>query len=123
MILTQDNNNSKFQIRSYTPGAITVNNNVYQHSLIISTTQLVTDWAPQSFQELSLDHWIPVLALNPELVLLGTGQHFKMPAHSLLAPLYLKKISVESMDTGAACRTFMALTAEGRKVVAALLIH
>lgn len=123
MILTQDTSDAPFQIRGYKDGAITVNETIYQKSLIISANQLITDWLPQSFQELTATDWDAVIELKPELVLFGTGQQFKMPRPSMLAPLYLKKIGVESMDTGAACRTFMALLAEGRKVVAALLIQ
>src|ERR1700730_10015392 len=99
MILTQDTNDASFQIRAYAPGVITVNENTYQRSLIISAQQLIPDWAPQSFPELSAADWAPVLALNPELILLGTGRHFKMPHPSLFAPIYAKKISVESMDS------------------------
>ncbi len=123
MILTQDTSDAPFQIRAYGDGIITVNENVYQKSLIISAQTLITDWPPQSFQELTEKDWAPVLDLKPELVLLGTGRQFKMPHPSLLAPLYLKKIGVESMDTGAACRTYTALIAEGRNVVAALIIQ
>jgi len=122
MILTQDTNEASFQIRAYQPGSITVNDSVYRHSLIISANQLIPDWPPQSLPELKPEHWASVLKLNPEVILLGTGQTFKLPHPSVLAPIYQQKIGVESMDTGAACRTFMALSAEGRRVAAALLI-
>lgn len=123
MILTKDSNDAHFQIRSYRPGSIVVNDNAYQHSLLIAADQLITDWSPQSLLELTPEDWRIALELNPELILLGTGRQFKMPPHSLLAPIYAKKIGIECMDTGAACRTYMALVAEGRRVLAALLIN
>jgi uncharacterized protein len=123
MILTQDSNDSLFQVRAYRPGLITVNDITYQRSLIIAPDRLILDWPPQSFSELKPEDWQSILDLNPELIILGTGEQFKIPHPSLLAPIYShKKIGVESMDTGAACRTFMALASEGRRVVSALII-
>lgn len=122
MMISKDNNDALFQIRSYRPGAITINDQAYDHSLIITPQQLF-DWAPQWLSEVTATDWPPVLELNPEIILFGAGKKFIMPHPSLLAPIYARKIGVESMDTGAACRTYMALAAEGRRVVAALLIN
>jgi uncharacterized protein len=36
--------------------------------------------------------------------------------------LLAARVGVEVMDTAAACRTFNVLTAEGRKVLAALIV-
>ncbi len=123
MNITKDTNDALFQIRAYRPGFITVNDQVYQRSLIITARQLIDDWSPQSLMEITPEDWSPLLELNPEIILFGTGQRFKMPHPSLLAPVYSRKIGVESMDTGAACRTYTALVAEGRIVAAALLIN
>jgi uncharacterized protein len=41
----------------------------------------------------------------------------------VLAPLYQAGIGVEVMDTRAACRTYNILLAEGRRVVAALIVE
>lgn len=123
MILTQDTSGASFQIRAYQPGSITVNDQTYQQSLIISAEQLIPHWKPQSLAELSVADWAAVLALKPTLIILGTGKRFQLPPPSLLTPIYEQRIGVESMDTGAACRTYTALAAEGRRVVAALLIN
>ncbi len=40
----------------------------------------------------------------------------------LYAALSGRRIGVEMMDTGAACRTYNLLASEGRAVVAALLV-
>lgn len=122
MILNEDSGIGDYQIRAYEPGAVTVNETVYTKSLIVSAYKLVADWAPQSLDELKNEDFKPILEVGPEIVLLGTGISFKMPAQKQLAPLYLEKLGVECMDTGAACRTYTALMSEGRKVVAALLI-
>ena len=122
MIITEDSGDGMFKIQAYKPGAITINEKVYTQSLIISPNELISFWEPQSLTELKAPHLNKILTLKPEIILLGTGQRFIMPPTSLLAPLYAQKLSVENMDTGAACRTYTALMTEGRKVVAALLI-
>lgn len=122
MILTEDTGIGDYHIRAYKPGAVTVNDTVYNKSLIVSAYALIPDWAPQSLDELKDEHLKPILEIKPEIVLLGTGVTFKMPPPKQIAPLYQRKLGVECMDTGAACRTYAALMSEGRKVVAALLI-
>lgn len=123
MVITQDTHDTEYPIRGYEPGRIRVNDQTYEHSLIVSQRQLITDWPPQSLTQFQPEHWHTVIALKPEIVLFGVGSAFKMPHPSLLAPLYEHRIAVESMDTGAACRTYMALLSEGRRVLAALLIR
>lgn len=123
MILTEDTDIGNYHIQAYELGAITVNTTVYAKSLIISPFELISNWAPQSLDKLKNEDFEPVLNLSPQIVLLGTGVKFKIPPAKQIAPLYQQKLGVEYMDTGAACRTYTALTSEGRKVVAALLIN
>ncbi len=122
MIITEDKGEGTYQIRAYEPGEITVNNTVYTHSLIITPNELITNWEPQTLTQVQRQHLEQILALNPEVIIFGTGKQFIMPPNELLAPLYEHNIGVESMDTRAACRTYTALMSEGRNVVAALLI-
>ena len=58
---------------------------------------------------------------SPALVLLGTGdvQHF--PSSALRQAFAEAGLGLEAMSTGAACRTYNVLLAEGRDVGAALL--
>ena len=63
-----------------------------------------------------------VLALEPELVVFGSGERLRFAAPALLRGLIERRIGVETMDTAAACRTFNVLAGEGRCVVAALLL-
>jgi uncharacterized protein len=123
MILTEDTSSSEYQIRAYKPGAITVNDKTYTKSLIISAHDLILDWPPQSLAELHAEDLNKILALKPEIVILGTGKRFTLPPQAQLAPLYQARLGVECMDTGAACRTYTALMSEGRRVIAALLIN
>lgn len=121
MILSQDSNESNYQIHSYEPGLVTINEQNYEHSVIISPSQLVS-WSPRTLADLQAEHWQAVLDIAPDVVLLGTGANFSMPQASVLAPLYDQQISVECMATRSACYTYQVLTSEKRNVVAALLI-
>ena len=69
------------------------------------------------------EHLAMILPLQPELVILGSGSRLRFPHPSLLQALMAARIGVETMDTVAACRTYNVLAAEGRRVVAALLVH
>ena len=62
-------------------------------------------------------------ALEPELVLFGSGSTLRFPRPEWLRPLVERRIGLETMDTPAACRTYNLLVAEGRSVVAALLVE
>ena len=91
-------------------------------SLIISPTQLIRNWPPQGFDDLKASHFKLLSELEPEIILFGSGDTLRWPAPALLAPLIDSGIGVEIMDTGAACRTYNILMADGRKFLAALLV-
>lgn len=56
-----------------------------------------------------------------EFLLLGTGPAQQFPAPELRETFARKKLGLEVMDTGAACRTFNVLLGEARAVAAALI--
>jgi uncharacterized protein len=122
MPLTLDENRATYQIKGFKPGFIQVNENMFTHSIIISPNQLITDWEPQSIAELTPEHLKKILPLKPAILLIGTGEHLSFPAVDIYGELLNQGIGVEIMDTSAACRTFNALTAEDRNVVAVLII-
>ena len=106
----------------YGEGYVEVNRRRYVASLVVSAERIVTDWPAASVESLAPDHMAAIAELKPEIVLFGTGATFTFPDQSLLAPLYKAGIGVEVMDTPAACRTYNILLAEGRNVVAALIV-
>jgi uncharacterized protein len=56
-----------------------------------------------------------------DLLLLGTGQEQVRPSPELRRAFVEAGVALEAMDTGAACRTYNVLPAEGRPVGAALV--
>jgi uncharacterized protein len=92
------------------------------HSLLVPWTGAVLPWAPARPEQLLAEHFEELLALQPELVIFGSGARLKFVAPGLMRALIDRRIGVETMDTPAACRTYNVLASEGRSVVAALLL-
>lgn len=111
-----------YGIQAYKTGQVSINGQTYSNSLILTPSQLMADWRPQSVEELTEADFAPLEELRPNLVLLGTGKKQIFPPLPLYAPLLQKGIAVEVMNTAAACRTFNILAAEGRQVAAALMM-
>lgn len=94
----------------------------YTQSVIVTPTRIIEDWPPQQVIDLTAGDLQPILAEAPEVLLLGTGPQLEFADPALLHPLYEAGIGVETMDSGAACRTYNILIAEGRRVMAALFV-
>ncbi len=122
MRFTQDHTSSVNVIRSYAPGELRVNEDTFQTAVIIGASAIRTESAIISVADLRDSHVDHVLALDPELVLLGTGARQVFPAPAFGAQFLKVGIGFEVMDTGAACRTFNVLVGEQRRVVALLLV-
>ena len=122
MSLTLDDNRANYQIRAFKPGFIQINDTTFTHSLIVSPTQLITDWAPQTLAELCAEHLRIMGDLKPTVLLIGTGAKLSFPSLEIYGDLLNQGMGVEIMDTSAACRTYNALSSEERNVVAALII-
>ena len=109
-------------IRSSGPEGITVADTLYGNSLVLSAKSILPDWSVGSMDELSEDHLRPILELEPEVVLLGTGAQQAFPPPRLIMKFYENGIGFEAMTTAAACRTFNVMVSEERRVVAALIV-
>lgn len=121
--LTRDDNQAAYQIRSFVPGTIQVNDKIITHNLIISAEQLIENWAPQTAAEISKESLEAIAALAPEILIIGTGETQVFIPLAVYGDFLNQKIGVEIMSTSAACRTFNVLTAENRRVVAALILR
>jgi uncharacterized protein len=103
--------------------SIQVNADRYAFSMLVPARGEVQPWPVSDFAELTAEHFQQLLSLEPELVIFGSGAKLRFVKPALLRPLIDRHIGVETMDTGAACRTYNVLASEGRAVVAALLVE
>jgi uncharacterized protein len=108
-------------IRAYEPGRIRIAERWLVGHVIVAPDRLIEDWRVEAPTEIAVEHLEPALALQPEIVLLGTGAALAWPDADLMAALAARAVGLEIMSTPAACRTFNVLVHEQRRVVAALL--
>jgi uncharacterized protein len=107
-------------IQSYAMGTFRVSGKVYEGAILVTPTQTIP-WNAST--PLKTEAFGPVMDLKDSLdvVLLGTGKTMQFLAPDVRKALKEQGLSVDSMDTGAACRTYNVLMAEGRRVAAVLL--
>ena len=104
----------------YGAGYVAVNSVRYEKSVVVSP-HAVIEWEVSGFEALTAAHFGFIEALKPEIMILGTGAAQRFPRPELSRALAATGVSVEVMDSRAACRTYNILATEGRKVVAAIL--
>jgi uncharacterized protein len=110
-------------ISRHDPDRIVVGATSFAHSLIVPWEGKVLRWDVARFEQLTAAHLERLVALQPELVLLGSGRRLRLAAAPLLRALIEQRIGFEAMDTAAACRTYNVLASERRRVVAALILE
>jgi uncharacterized protein len=115
--------NAAYQtVTAYDDKGVEINAVRYEHSLLVMPESPPVPWPVTSFEQLGAGSFDAVAALQPDVVLLGTGERQRFAHPSLIRPLMEKGIGVECMDSHAACRTYNILMGEGRKVALALII-
>ena len=102
-------------------GYVQVNGQRFEQPVIVTPEQVLSDWPVRSFATLTEADFIHFLALQPEVLLLGTGSQHHFAHPQLYRALTAAGIGVECMSTPAACRTYNILMSEDRKVVAGIL--
>ncbi|MBA8885255.1 Mth938-like domain-containing protein [Dokdonella fugitiva] len=122
MQLTHELPEGHFFFRACAPGAVTVVDRELTASLLLAPDRIVEDWpvaVPGDFDVAAAE---AIAALEPEVVLLGTGETQVFPSREALVALLRRRIGVEVMTNAAACRTYNLLAGEGRRVVAAIML-
>lgn len=122
MRFTQDQSSGVNTIRAYGAGELRINEASFRDAVLVSASTILLEPQIRSVLDLGAEHTARILALDPEVVLLGTGERQTFPAAAFGAKFLRAGIGFEVMDTGAACRTFNVLVGEQRRVVALLLV-
>jgi uncharacterized protein len=108
--------------RACSPHAVTVVDRELTRSFLLAPDRLIEDWSVASADQFDLAAVDAVAALQPEVVLLGTGKRQVFPSREAQAALLRRRIGIEVMDNAAACRTYNLLAGEGRRVIAAIML-
>jgi uncharacterized protein len=119
MQLSRDSSAVNF-IRAWEPGRVRVADRWVAGNVIVANDAIIESWTPQAAAELTIVDLEPALALQPTIIVLGTGTQQLLPDVELMAAVAARSVGLEIMNTPAACRTFNVLLQEQRRVVAAL---
>ena len=99
------------QIDAYGDGGFRISGQHYQQDLLVQASG-VTPW-DGAFR-------VHLLDASVEILLFGFGHSPRRLPRDFAAELKARGIGHDSMDSGAACRTYNVLAAEGRRVAALL---
>jgi uncharacterized protein len=95
-----------------------VNERELSRSFAIAPEALVEDWPVTDVTQMQPGDLAPLFALQPELIVLGTGPAQRFPPANVMHACLSQGIGIEVMDNAAAARTYSVLAGEGRRVVA-----
>jgi uncharacterized protein len=110
-----------YVIRQYTGGELLVDDRRVTTSCLLMGHRL-EPWKVTQLQDVDKTAMQSLLDWSPELILLGTGKQLHFPARAVREACMQQGVGLEVMDTGAAARTYNLLAADGRQVLAALLV-
>ncbi len=109
-------------IHSVSEGGIRIGDTNHQCTIAITADEIFDTWCDKSVTALQCEDFDALLATDPEIVILGTGQSSVFAPRELVFAFARRNVGLEVMDTKAAARTFNVLAGEGRKVAAVLYV-
>lgn len=109
-------------IQGYGDGQFRISTVLHSGSVLVFLED-ARPWQPTQTDDITIESLEPVVEApgDVDILLVGCGPDFTGVPKGLRAHLKDHGISLEWMDTGAACRTFNVLVAEERRVAAALI--
>jgi uncharacterized protein len=119
MLLTRDSSAVNF-IRAWEPGRVRIADRWVAGNVLVGNDAIIESWTANAADRLTIADLEPALALQPTIIVLGTGVERLLPDVELMAAVAARSVGLEIMNTPAACRTFNVLLQEQRRVVAAL---
>ncbi|CAM5249610.1 Mth938-like domain-containing protein [Rhodanobacter lindaniclasticus] len=122
MDLSLDQTEGYLLVRRVDAHSVTLLDRVVEHSFLLTPAGVTEAWPVAAAGSLGVDDCQALLALKPEVVILGTGDHQVFPAAAFMAGFLRKGIGIEVMDNAAAARTYNLLAGEDRHVVAGFIL-
>jgi uncharacterized protein len=109
-----------YLIRAYSAAGVTVGAEQLTRPCVVAPGALVRDFTDRDIADLEVGSLDCLWPLAPQVVLLGTGLRQRFAPATIRAAFAQRRIALEAMDLGAACRTYNVLAQEDRAVVALL---
>jgi uncharacterized protein len=121
MTVKESGRSARPAIERYGPGGFVIDGATYEGPVLILQDRVLA-WDIPAYEALTPEHFrLAAERGGIELLLFGTGKRMRMVSRPIKDALKAVGITVDAMDTGAACQTYGVLTAELRRVAAALL--
>jgi len=120
MRLVLDSNPRLNLVRRYGNGEILIGEQRITRPLIITPTQLLLDWSANSLESLTERDLEGLFGTGAAVVLLGAGETQMFASAAVRASFRTRRVALECMTLGAACRTYNILASEERLVAAGL---
>ncbi len=105
------------------PAAVVVRGQRWSGAVVLQAQAEPVAASASAFEDLAERDFAALLALQPDVVLVGTGTRQRFAHPRLYSALSAAQIGVDCMTTDAACRTYNILAGEDRAVVALLFIE
>lgn len=118
MQLTLERPDWKYVLRGADGASALVNERRLTSGFIVATDALIDDWGVTDVATLTVDSVAPMLSMEPDVIVLGTGERQVFAPPAVLAHCLQRGVGIEAMTNAAAARTFNVLAGEGRRVVA-----
>ena len=122
MQLTLENPDHHYVLRSVDGRSALVNERRLTSSFAVSSEALIEDWPVADVATLTPDMLQPLLALGPDVIIVGSGDRQVFAPPATQAACLQAGVGLEGMANAAAARTFVVLAGEGRRVVAGFVL-
>src|SRR5687767_3505030 len=86
-------------IRAWEPGRVRVADRWLAGNVIVGNDRIVEGWTSVQPQELTIEHLEPAFALEPTIIVLGTGSEQLLPDVELMAAAAERSVGLEIMST------------------------
>lgn len=110
------------RIERYGAGGFRIQGATHEGAVLL-TERVLEPWNATDLTAAGADDVAAIIAARDDFdfILIGSGPRMVLMGKAAREALKAAGIRFDVMDTGAACRTFNVLAAEGRRVAAALL--
>ena len=109
-------------IRTVSASGIRIGDDTYAHAIALTSSDYLGPWDEKAISDLTCADFDELLASDPELIILGTGNTNIFVPKELMFAFARRGVGFEVMDTAAAARTFNVLASENRRVAAVLYL-
>jgi uncharacterized protein len=122
MQLTLEHPDHAYVLRGADGACALVNDRRLTSSFIVAPDALLEDWPAAAVGLLTPELMEPLLALRPEVIVIGSGERQAFAPVATQAACLQAGVGFEVMNNAAAARTFNVLAGEGRRVVAGFVL-